>query len=30
MAQPGDWFGSMIVRPAEKKSVFLTIDQQVP
>lgn len=29
-AQSGDWFGSMIVRPAEKNSVFLTIDQQVP
>ena len=29
-AQSGDWFGSMIVRPAEKDSVFLTIDQQVP
>lgn len=29
-AQSGDWFGSMIVRPSEKDSVFLTIDQQVP
>lgn len=29
-AQTGDWFGSMIVRPAENNSVFLTIDQQVP
>jgi cytochrome c-type biogenesis protein CcmH len=29
-AQSGDWFGSMIVRPAEKDSVFLTIDQKVP
>ena len=29
-AQSGDWFGSMIVRPAENNSVFLTIDQQVP
>ena len=29
-AQSGDWFGSMIVRPAENDSVFLTIDQEVP
>ena len=29
-AQSGDWFGSMIVRPAEKNSVLLTIDKQVP
>ena len=29
-AQSGDWFGSMIVRPAENNSVSLTIDQQVP
>jgi cytochrome c-type biogenesis protein CcmH len=29
-AQSGDWFGSMIVRPAENNSVLLTIDQQVP
>jgi len=29
-AKPGDWFGSLIVRPAENKSVTLTIDQQVP
>lgn len=29
-AQSGDWFGSMIVRPAENNSVQLTIDQQVP
>lgn len=29
-AQSGDWFGSMIVRPSENNSVFLTIDQQVP
>ena len=28
--QPGDWFGSMLVRPAETRSVSLTIDQQVP
>jgi cytochrome c-type biogenesis protein CcmH len=29
-AASGDWFGSMIVRPAETDSVSLTIDQQVP
>lgn len=29
-AQSGDWFGSLIMRPAENKSVKLTIDQQVP
>lgn len=29
-AQPGDWFGSLIVKPAEKAIVTLTIDQQVP
>ena len=29
-AASGDWFGSMIVQPAENNSVFLTIDQQVP
>jgi cytochrome c-type biogenesis protein CcmH len=29
-AAPGDWFGSMLVRPAENNSVILTIDQQVP
>lgn len=29
-AASGDWFGSMIVRPAENDSVFLTINQQVP
>lgn len=29
-AQSGDWFGSLIVRPAENGSVSLTIDQQVP
>jgi hypothetical protein len=29
-AASGDWFGSMIVRPAESRSVSLTIDQQVP
>jgi cytochrome c-type biogenesis protein CcmH len=29
-AQSGDWFGSMIVRPAENNSVFLTINQKVP
>lgn len=26
----GDWFGTLIVRPADKNSVFLAIDQQVP
>ncbi len=29
-AAPGDWFGTMIVRPADTRSVFLAIDQQVP
>lgn len=29
-AKSGDWFGSLIVRPAENNSVTLTIDQQVP
>ena len=29
-AASGDWFGSMIVRPAETPSVSLTINKQVP
>ena len=29
-ATSGDWFGSLIVRPADSSSVFLSIDQQVP
>lgn len=29
-AASGDWFGSLLVRPAENGSVSLTIDQQVP
>ena len=29
-AASGDWFGSMLVRPAETRSVSLAIDQQVP
>ena len=29
-AASGDWFGSMIVRPAQNNSVSLTISQQVP
>jgi cytochrome c-type biogenesis protein CcmH len=29
-AATGDWFGSLLVRPAENNSVCLTIDQQVP
>ena len=29
-AATGDWFGSLLVRPAETRSVSLTIDQQVP
>jgi cytochrome c-type biogenesis protein CcmH len=29
-AAPGDWFGTMIVRPADANSVNLAIDQQVP
>jgi cytochrome c-type biogenesis protein CcmH len=29
-AQPGDWFGSLIVKPAENAIVTLIIDQQVP
>lgn len=29
-AASGDWYGSLIVRPADNNSVFLAIDQQVP
>lgn len=29
-AASGDWFGSLMVRPADSNSVFLSIDQQVP
>lgn len=29
-ATSGDWFGSLIVRPADSDSVFLSIDQQIP
>ncbi len=29
-ASSGDWFGSLIVRPSDSNSVFLSIDQQVP
>lgn len=29
-AASGDWFGTLIVRPADARSVFLAIDQQVP
>lgn len=29
-ATSGDWFGTLIVRPADENSVFLAIDQQVP
>jgi cytochrome c-type biogenesis protein CcmH len=29
-AQSGDWFGSVLVRPAERNGVALSIDQQVP
>jgi cytochrome c-type biogenesis protein CcmH len=29
-AASGDWFGSILVRPAENNSVVLTINQQVP
>ncbi len=29
-AASGDWFGSLIVRPADNSAVFLSIDQQVP
>ena len=29
MSQPGDWFSSAIVRPAENSSVDMAIDQQV-
>jgi cytochrome c-type biogenesis protein CcmH len=28
-AQPGDWFGTVIVKPAENNDIELTIDQQV-
>ena len=30
VAQPGDWFGSQIVKPAENNSVTLSIAEQVP
>ncbi|MDH4126349.1 MAG: hypothetical protein OEW64_12580 [Gammaproteobacteria bacterium] len=30
IAQPGDWFGSILMRPAESNAVSLQIDQQVP
>jgi cytochrome c-type biogenesis protein CcmH len=30
IAQSGDWFGSAVVKPSEKHSVSLLIDQQVP
>lgn len=29
-ATSGDWYGSLIVRPADSNSVFLSIDEQVP
>lgn len=29
-AVSGDWFGTLIVRPADTRSVFLAIDQRVP
>ncbi len=29
-AASGDWFGTLIVKPADNPSVFLAIDQQVP
>lgn len=29
-AASGDWFGTLIVKPADTPSVFLAIDQQVP
>ena len=29
-SQPGDWFGSVIVKPAEASNIELTIQQQVP
>ena len=29
-AASGDWFGSLLVRPADNDSVVLTIDKQVP
>ncbi len=29
-ATSGDWFGTLLVRPAENNSVFLAIDSQVP
>lgn len=29
-AASGDWFGSLIVRPSENRSVSVSIDQQVP
>ncbi|MDH3751951.1 MAG: hypothetical protein OEU40_15300, partial [Gammaproteobacteria bacterium] len=29
-AQPGDWFATQIVKPAENKNIELSIQQQVP
>jgi cytochrome c-type biogenesis protein CcmH len=29
-AQPGDWYGSMLVKPAENNRIELSIDQKVP
>jgi cytochrome c-type biogenesis protein CcmH len=28
-AQPGDWFGTVVVKPAENNDIEITIDQQV-
>ena len=30
IAQPGDWYGQSIVRPAENDSVTIVVDRQVP
>ena len=30
VAQSGDWFGSLLVRPAEDSDVSLSIDHRVP
>ena len=30
MAQPGDWFGQGLLRPAEGGSIRIVVDQQVP
>lgn len=30
IAQPGDWYGQLLVRPADGRSIEVVVDQQVP